>query len=59
MLNSAGTVVALTTSKDEAQDVCNNPKQLGLPKGEYMLRHIGGKSLVPTTEAGTRARRVK
>ena len=59
VLNSAGTVVALTTSKDEAQDVCDNPKQLGLPKSQYSFRHIGGKKLVPTTEAGTRARKVK
>lgn len=58
VLNSSGKPVALTTSKAEAEDVCANPKQLNLPKGTYSYRHVGGKKLVPTTSAGTRARRV-
>lgn len=59
VLNSAGNVVAMTTNKEEAQDVCDNPKQLGLPKSEYTFRHVGGKGLIPRTQAGNRARRVK
>ena len=58
VLNAAGKVVAVTTNKEEALDVCNNPKQLNLPKGTYSYRHIGGKKLVPVTSAGNRARRV-
>lgn len=58
VLNSEGAVVAMTTSKAEAQEVCDNPTMIKLPKGRYTLRHVGGKSVVPAT-AGIRARKVK
>jgi hypothetical protein len=58
VLNSEGAVVAMTTSKAEAQEVCDNPTMIKLPRGKYTLRHVGGKSVVPAT-AGIRARKVK
>ena len=57
VLNAAGKPVALTTNKAEAEEVCNDPKAIGLPKGEYTLRHVGGKGSVPAIK-GTRARKV-
>jgi hypothetical protein len=46
VLNEKGKVVALTTSKAEAEDVALNPYTLKLPKGTYTFRHIGGKGSI-------------